>query len=397
MTKFRYIAKDMRGKTYKGIREAVTEDVLVRQLREQGLFLVDAKAVDQSEKYKKLKAKQLALFCLELSTLLASGVSLVHALDVITGQEGIDAKERKIYLSVSADLKRGISLADAMKKRQCFPTLMIGMIRSGEENGNLAQVTERLAIQYEKENKLVRQIRSAMIYPMILLILCILVSVIVITFILPQFQMLFNQMDHLPVPTKVLISVSDFLIHRWYIAGLFFIFVFAIIRILSENPAVCYWTARKKLGLPGVGRIFKVLYTARFSRTLNSLYSGGMSLAKAVEIAGDTIGNSYIEAQMDQVVEKMRSGIPLSRALEETEGLTKKLSSIVFIGEESGHLDLMLESVAATMEDEAEQAARQLVTLLEPAMIILMAILVGFIMIAVMLPIYQSYAVIENL
>ena len=153
---------------------------------------------------------------------------------------------------------------------------------------------------------------------------------------------------------------------------------------------------RGKVRMPVFGNLFKVIYTARFARTLSSLYSSGMPIATAIATAGNTIGNRYIEEQFEEVVTQVRSGVPLSQALHSVDGFQKKLASTVQIGEESGRLDLMLDSIASSLEDEAEQATKRIVTLLEPILIVFMAVIVGFIMIAVMLPIYQSYASIEN-
>lgn len=396
MARFRYVAKDMAGKTHKGTMEAATESVLVQQLREKDLFLVEAKDQVKEKGYRKLKAKQLKEFCRELSTLLASGVSLVRALDIISEQEGIPDVEREIYQAVLMDLKRGISLSEAMETKECFPDLMVGMIRSGEGSGNLDQVTERLSVQYEKDYKLTQQVKSAMTYPCILLVLCVAIVILIVTFILPQFQSLFDQMDSLPWMTNVLIAVSDFLIKRWYVALLIVFTAVMVIRVIIGIPGVRRQVDYQKVHIAGFGKLFKVVYTARFARTLSSLYSSGMPLATAIGISGNTIGNMYIEEQFEQVVTQVRSGVPLSQALREVDGLLLKLSSTILVGEESGRLDVMLDSIAVTLEDEAEQATKRMVTLLEPILIVFMAVIVGFIMMAVMLPIYQSYSAIEN-
>ena len=396
MAKFRYVAKDMGGKTYRGTTEATSEAALIQQLREQELFLVESKNLTKVKEYKKLKAKQLAAFCRELSTLLASDVSLVRAMDILSDQEGLDPKEKEIYKDVLLDLRKGIPLSEAMESKKCFPDLMIGMLRSGEGSGNLDQVTDRLAVQYEKDYKLTQQVRSAMTYPCILLVLCVAIAILIVTFILPQFQSLFDQMDSLPWVTTVLIAASDFLTKKWYLAILIVVIVYALVRIIMGIPAVRHQIDYRKVHLPIFGKLFKVVYTARFARTLSSLYSSGMPIALAISVAGKTIGNVYIEEQFEEVVTEVRSGVPLSRALRQVDGLMKKLASTILVGEESGRLDVMLDSIAVSMEEEAEQATKQMVTLLEPILIIFMALIVGFIMIAVMLPIYQSYAAIEN-
>ena len=396
MARFKYVAKDMSGKIHKGTVEAASENALTQQLREENLYLVEAKDLNGAKKHKKLKAKQLAAFCRELSTLLASGVTLVRALDIISEQEGMNKDERDIYKDVLQDLKRGISLSDAMESKECFPDLMIGMIRSGEGSGNLDLVTQRLSIQYEKDYKLTQQVKSAMTYPCILLVLCVVIVILIVTFILPQFQSLFDQMESLPMITNILIAVSNFLVQKWYIALLIVAVIVALIRIIVGIPSVRRSVDWMKVHMWGFGKLFKVVYTARFARTLSSLYSSGMPLVSAVGVAAKTIGNGYVESQFDEVITMVRGGVPLSQGLREVDGLLKKLSSTILVGEESGRLDVMLDSIAETLESDAEQATKRMVTLLEPILIIFMALIVGCIMIGVMLPIYQSYSAIEN-
>ena len=396
MARFKYVAKDMSGKVHKGTVEAASENALTQQLREENLYLVEAKDLNGAKKHKKLKAKQLAAFCRELSTLLASGVTLVRALDIISEQEGINKDERDIYKDVLQDLKRGISLSDAMESKECFPELMIGMIRSGEGSGNLDLVTQRLSVQYEKDYKLTQQVKSAMTYPCILLVLCVVIVILIVTFILPQFQSLFDQMESLPMITNILIAVSNFFVQKWYIALLTVAVIVALIRIIVGIPSVRRGVDWLKVHMWGFGKLFKVVYTARFARTLSSLYSSGMPLVSAVGVAAKTIGNGYVESQFDEVVTMVRGGVPLSQGLREVDGLMKKLSSTILVGEESGRLDVMLDSIAETLEADAEQATKRMVTLLEPILIIFMALIVGCIMIGVMLPIYQSYSAIEN-
>ena len=396
MARFKYVAKDMSGKVHKGTVEAASENALTQQLREENLYLVEAKDLNGAKKHKKLKAKQLAAFCRELSTLLASGVTLVRALDIISEQEGINKDERDIYKDVLQDLKRGISLSDAMESKECFPDLMIGMIRSGEGSGNLDLVTQRLSVQYEKDYKLTQQVKSAMTYPCILLVLCVVIVILIVTFILPQFQSLFDQMESLPMITNILIAVSNFLVQKWYIALLAVAVIIALIRIIVGIPSVRRGVDWLKVHMWGFGKLFKVVYTARFARTLSSLYSSGMPLVSAVGVAAKTIGNGYVESQFDEVITMVRGGVPLSQGLREVDGLLKKLSSTILVGEESGRLDVMLDSIAETLDADAEQATKRMVTLLEPILIIFMALIVGCIMIGVMLPIYQSYSAIEN-
>ena len=396
MANFRYVAKSMDGKTVRGTMEAAGESSLLQQLKEQGLFLVEAKDKDNTKKYKKFASAQLAGLCRDMSALLVSGISMVRALEIISEEEGISKAQKEVYTDILIDLKRGVSLSEAMEARGCFPDLMLGMVRSGEGSGTIDMVMNRLAKHYDRESRLNRQVQSAMTYPVVLLVMCALVVILIMTFILPQFEELFLAMETLPMPTMILMAVSDFLIQDWYVA-LFVLFVGGVfLRIVSKIYQVRRILDYGKVHMPVAGKLNKVIYTARFARTLSSLYSSGMPIVAALETAGATVGNVYVEEQFQQVGTTVRSGVPLSQALREVDGFVLKLSSAILVGEESGRLDSMLESTAITMEEEAEAATKRLVTLLEPVLICFMAILVGFIIIAVMLPIYESYATIEG-
>ena len=386
MANFQYVAKSMDGKVHRGMMEAAGESALQQQLKEQGLYLIRSKDGAQAKKRKMLSARQLADFSKSLSTLLASGVSIVRGLEIIADEEGISAVTRSLYMALS----------EAMEMRQCFPELMLGMVRSGEGSGNIDGVMNRLSLHYERENRLKSQVKSAMTYPAVLLVMCVAVVILIVTFILPQFEELFAEMESLPVVTEMLMAISHFLVEQWYVA-LLVVFVFVLIlRVVSKIDRVRHTIDYIKVHMPVVGKLNKVIYTARFSRTLSSLYSSGMPIAQALQTAGGTVGNIYVERQFEQVVAMVRGGVPLSQALREVDGFLRKLSSTILVGEESGRLDVMLDSIAITMEEEAEEATKRLVTLLEPILICLMALLVAFIIIAVMLPIYQSYGAIEG-
>lgn len=396
MANFRYVAKSMDGKVHRGQMEAAGEGALQQLLKEQGMYLIQAKDIAQTKKHKKLSARALSEFSKSMSTLLASGVSIVRALEIIADEEGISPVTKALYTNILSDLKKGIALSEAMELQQCFPELMLGMIRSGEGSGNIDAVMERLALHYERESRLKQQVRSAMTYPVVLLVMCVLVVIVIVTFILPQFEELFAEMESLPAVTEALMAASDFLVSQWYVVLLIVFVLSIVIRVISKIDKIRHSLDYAKVHMPVIGKLNKVIYTARFARTLSSLYSSGMPIASALQTAGGTVGNLYVERQFEKVVTMVRSGIPLSQALKEVDGLLRKLSSTIMVGEESGRLDVMLDSIAITMEQEAEEATKRLVTLLEPVLICVMALLVGFIIIAVMLPIYESYGAIEG-
>lgn len=395
MPNYRYVAKNMEGKTLRGVMEAAGESNLQQALKEQGLYLVKAREAVVREHYR-LSSRQLSEFCKEISTMLTSGVSVVRALEIIADEEGVSPALRKLYLSILAQLRKGIGLSEAMEEKKCFPELMLGMIRSGEGSGNLDSVMERLALHYERESRLKQQVKSAMTYPVVLLVMSVGVVILIVTFILPQFQELFDQMESLPGMTLFLMGASDFLVNQWYLA-LFFVFLgVVLLRTILKVPGVRRTVDYCKVHMPVAGRLYKVIYTARFARTLSSLYSSGVPIVQALQTAKGTVGNVYVAEQFGKVIPMVRSGAPLSQALREVDGFLRKLSSTILVGEESGRLDTMLDSIAMTMEEEAEAATKRLVTMLEPLLICIMALMVAFIIIAVMLPIYDSYSAIEG-
>ena len=396
MADFRYVAKSMDGKIHRGVMEAAGESALQQLLKEQGLVLITAREGGRGKKRRKLSSRQLSEFSKSLSTLLASGVSIVRGLEIIADEEGISPAAKSLYLEILSDLRKGISLSEAMELRKCFPELMLGMIRSGEGSGNIDAVMNRLALHYERESRLKQQVQSTMTYPAVLLVMCVLVVIVIVTFILPQFEELFSEMESLPGITEFLMAASDFLVNQWYVVLLILFILGIILRIVSKIEKVRRTIDYIKVHMPVIGRLNRVIYTARFARTLSSLYSSGMPIASALQTAGGTVGNLYVEQQFEKVIGMVRSGVPLSQALREVDGFLRKLSSTIMVGEESGRLDVMLDSIAATMEQEAEEATKKLVTLLEPVLICIMALLVGFIMVAVMLPIYNSYGAIEG-
>lgn len=392
-TLFRYTAKDIDGRTVRGTMEAADYDALYAQLLEQGLYPQRVTGRGADRRPRTLRPQELSDLCRQLSTLLASGVSLVRALTIISQDEGISAGLRRVYESVLSEVRKGSSLSDALEAQQVFPALMLGMIRAGEGSGRLDRVAERLAVHYEKAHQMNQQVKSALMYPMILAVLSVAVVIVIVTFVLPQFSDLFSTMDSLPAVTLALMAFSDFMVTKWY---LLLLGLAALAAALLRSPSVRLALDRGKLKMPVFGRLHRIICTARFARTISSLYASGLPIITALQTARDTIGNAYIVSQFDAVLAQVRSGVSLSAALESVDGFQRKLCSSIAVGEETGQLDSMLDSIADSMEYDAQQASRRMMTILEPMLIVLMAFVVGFIIIAVMSPIIGSYSAIES-
>lgn len=398
METYKYKAKDEKGKIVKGVLQAGSEVDLHTRLKAEKLYLISASLVDTQVYSRRLKAQDVAEFCRNVSELTRSGITLVRALKIISEDEAIKPKQKKIYESILRQVKSGVALSDAIEMQgDAFPKLMINMFRSAEATGNIDGIAMQMAIYYEKEHKLNQKIQAALTYPKMLTFLIIVVVAIIMGYVIPQFQSLFDMMEELPLATRILLGVSEFVKKRWYILIAAAALVGTIGHYLFKIVEVRFQRDKILLHLPVFGKLQKVIYTARFARTLASLYSAGIQILNGLEIARTTIGNAYIEKQFDKLISVVWSGGNLSDAVEEVDGFTKKLSSTIAVGEETGTLDRMLVSAADQMEYDSEQATARLVSYLEPVMIIFMALVVGFIIIAVIQPIYGSYESIANM
>ena len=397
MDSYRYKARNAGGRAVKGVMQAVDENDLHEKLKKDELFLVSAELIKGKTSSRKLKSDKVAEFARNIGELVASGVSLVRALKIISEDESISPKERAIYANVLRLVRSGIPLSDALiEQGGVFPTLFVNMIKSSESSGNLDQVALQMADYYEKDYKLSQKLSSAFTYPKILCVLIVLVLIIIMGFVIPQFESLFAQMETLPAATRILLAISGFVSKKWYILIFAVIVGVMAIRLIVVIPAVAYVLHKLKLKLPVFGKLNKVIYTARFARTLSSLYSAGIPIVTALGIAKETIGNRYIEKQFDNVIAMVRAGANLSDAINSVDGFVKKLTSSILVGEETGSLDTMLKSTADQMSYDSEIAMNKLVAMVEPAMIVVMAVTVGFIMIAIIQPIYGSYQAIAN-
>lgn len=397
-TSYRYRAQNTDGRIIPGEMKANDEAELQSKLKEEGLLLVEAKEATRAKSvHKRLKYDRVADFSRNLSKLLGAGVTLVKALRIISEDESIGENERKIYADVLKQVRSGMTLSDAMEEQGgTFPALFINMIRSSESGGNMDGTAANMAEYYSKEYKLQQKIKSSTTYPKILAVLIVIVVIIIMGFVLPQFDSLFSQMDELPPATEILMSISDFVANRWYLLIFFGVILFIIVKILVSIPQIKLLLDKLEIHVPKIGKLRKIIYTARFSRTLASMYSAGIPIVTCLQIAKTTIGNTYIESQFDQMIADIRAGKPLSDGIAGIDGFVKKLPSSVAVGEETGSLDSMLVSIADQMDYDSEIAIEQLVAMVEPIMIVIMAAIVGFIMIAVIQPIYGSYQAIAD-
>lgn len=392
MALYKYKARDKDGRRVSGKMEAVDEIQLHNKLREKDLFLVYYDRKGSSGRMKRLKSKQTAEFCRSVGTLLAAGVSLVRALSIVSKEETNTPEQTKLYEAVLRSVRQGNPMSDAMQEQgDAFPVLLIYMTRSAEAGGNMDKVMLRMASHYEKEARLKSKVISSMAYPCIVAVLAVVVILVIFTFVIPQFASLFERMESLPLPTRIVMGFSDGLKAYWFqiLLGLFFFGI--LFSFIKNRPAVKLWWDKRKVHLPVFGKLLKSIYTARFGRTLSSLYAAGLPIITALQVSRSTVGNSYIESQFDKVISLVRAGGTLSDGLDQVDGFNRKLAASIRVGEETGSLDTMLDAIADALDYEAEQAMNRMVTFIEPAMLVVLAVIVGFMIISVIMPIYGSY------
>ncbi len=394
MPEYRYRAQDSKGKITKGKAEAYDETDLQRRFHDAGMLLLEAKPVSKQIALKPLKKMQLADFARQLGTLVKAGVTLVKAIEIVAGDESISDYERQLYLKLRDRVVQGVALSNAMQELDpAFPPLLIFMIKAAETSGTLDTTCLRLADQYTRESQLEQTAKNSLTYPKILGALLVVVMLILFGYVLPQFEEMFATLPKLPLATRILMGMSDFVKTKWYILLIAIALIIFFFKIITKMPTVAYYIDMIKTKGKW-GQLLKVIYSGRFARTMSSLYSSGIPIYSCIQIAKSTIGNRYIEAQFDEVERKVLGGASVSSALVDVDGFVGKLSATIKVGEETGMLGSMLESVANDLDFYSEQALIRLTSYIEPVMIVIMAVGVGFIMIAIIKPIYGSYATI---
>lgn len=397
MPNYKYTASGSDGKTYRGVMNAGDENALNLSLREEGKFLTHSSEVREKQSAGKLKTMIVADFCRQLGTLLGAGVSLVRALNIIAGDENLKPKTRAVYNEILRLIKQGVALSDAMEQQApAFPELLVNMMRSAESSGNLDGTARRMAEHYEKEHKINSKVKSAMIYPIILLVMMVVIVIFVVGYILPQFADMFKTMGELPWMTRMVIGASDAVTNYWYLLIIGAMLIAMAVRMILKIPKVRSGFDKFKIKMPIIGKLLRTIYTARFARTLSSLYGSGVPIMSSILTAARTVGNKYIENQFNESVQLLQQGGTLADAVRRIDGFENKLGSSIYIGEETGNLDEMLDVTADSYDYASEQAINKLVTLLEPCMLIIMGLLVGFIMLAILVPIFGSYDAIAQ-
>jgi type IV pilus assembly protein PilC len=402
MATFVFRAIDLAGAASRGEVEAESKQSVADQLKARGLVVVDISAKHRSKElnvtlFERVKAADLTILTRQLATMVASGMTLLRALYVLEEQTG-SKPLREAIVGVRKDVEAGLLFSAALARSpKVFSPLYVAMVESGETGGRLDEALLRVADQLEKDDSLRRQVKSAMIYPTVIVSFAIIVLLALVAFLVPVFVNVFKQFGgKLPAITQFTVMLSNLVTGRWYllIAGVAAIVV-GFRQWKRSSWGRPQWD-RIRLHFPfKIGDVVQKVALARWSRTFSSLISSGVPILQAIEITGRTAGNSVVEAAMADVTESVKSGGTIAAPLKEAPVFPGMVAQMVGVGEETGALDTMLSKVADFYEDEVAAAVKGLTSLLEPVMIIFIGAIVGFIVVSMYMPLFKVYDAIK--
>jgi type IV pilus assembly protein PilC len=391
MTTYAWVGRTRNGQTVKGERPADSPAALTDALRREQILVTKVGPAARKEgRVRRITSRSLAIFTRQFSVMIDAGLPLVQCLDLLAKEEP-DKNLSKAIDSVKSDVEGGASLADAMQKRPyAFDALYTNMVAAGEAGGILDTILKRLAVFIEKQAKLVSQLRSAMIYPISVLSIAVIVVMVILWKVVPTFTALFEGLNaSLPLATRVVIWLSQQLIFAmpFLIAGGFL--TAYLVRRYYLTPAGRMRIDNMMLHMPLIGKIVRKVAVARFCRTLATLLSSGVPILDGLDITAKTSGNAVIEAAIKQVRSKIERGETIAQPLRATGVFPAMVAQMIGAGESTGALDTMLAKIADFYEDEVDVAVAGLLTILEPALICVLGVIVGGIVISMYLPLFE--------
>lgn len=399
MAQFNYKAMDKNGKAKKGSIEAISLDKAKEKLKSEGLIVQEVKEQGSGKKGrgKKVKNKDLAVFCKQFSSVLNAGVTIINALEMMSEQLENRTLQRALQ-DAQAYVQKGGTLADAFKiNPKVFPPIMVNMVAAGEMSGNLEVCFDRLTAHFESANALTSKVKSAVTYPIVILIVVIAVVCVLLVTVIPQFADMFNDLgSDLPVMTQALVNLSDFMRQKWYILVIIIAAIVFGLRAFGKTEPGSLLYAKIGMKAPLFGNLTIKSAAATFSRTMSTLMASGISLIDAVEQVAKMINNRIIrEALLDAKVQ-VSKGVPLSKPLRDCGIFPPMLSQMTRIGEETGNIEDMMDKVADYYEMEVNDATAALTSALEPLIIIIMGVVVGVIVMAIYGPMLSMYDAIDS-
>lgn len=404
MANWGYVAIDKNGKEIKGSKEADGQESVTRELKQQGLIVLEVKEQNALTKDinlsfdKKPEPRDLAVFCRQFASIVRAGVGIIEVLNMLAEQTE-NKMLKKALMEVRADVEKGESFADSLQKHpKVFPDLLVQMARAGEASGSLETSMERMATQFEKSAKTQALIKKAMIYPIVVACVAVGVVIVMLVFVIPRYTDMFAELDaELPAITLAVVALSDFIQAYWFIIVPVVIAVVAVLKMWSKTMSGKHVIGKLALKIPMTRNMVTKNASAQMARTLSTLLTAGVPLTEAVDIVADTMQNIWFKEALKDALEQLMVGVPLSQPLQTCGLFPPMVYHMVRIGEEAGSTEEMLNKLADYYEEEVEMAVQSLMAAMEPMIIIVLAGIVGVLLAAVMLPMVNMYSALDNL
>ncbi|KPJ64808.1 hypothetical protein AMK68_00535 [candidate division KD3-62 bacterium DG_56] len=396
MSSYQYEAIDPQGKTISGRIEGDSLDAVRRKMADPHYYIVSLREVRGGaggeslfDRFRRVKLRDLVIFSRQFATMIDAGLSVVKCLDILQ-QQARDPKLKSVIAAAKHDVGAGASLTDAMGRHPLiFSNLYVSMIRSAETGGILDIVLDRLATFLEKEQEVRQKVKSAMMYPSVVFAFATLVLIALVFFVLPKFRMIFEAMEvKLPWITKAMLNGSQYAIQYWYIPLVTIVGGFVAYRLYARTDRGRYNIDALKLRVPIMGELLMKISVSRFARTFGTLISSGVPVLRAMEIVVETAGNRVVGETIRQARSSVKEGERISGPLFQSRIFPVMVTQMIAVGEETGRLDQMLSKVSDFYDGEVDSTLKGLTSLIEPLMIVGLGVIVGFIAVSVVSPIY---------
>lgn len=404
MATWGYVAIDKTGKEVKGSREAEVEEQVRRELKSQGLIVLEvtqqnALTKDISLDFSKgPTARDLAVFCRQFSSITRAGVTIIETLNMLADQTE-NVKMQKALRAARADVEKGESFAASLSRHpKVFPELMVQMAKAGEASGSLDTAMERMAVQFEKSAKTQALVKKAMIYPIVVACVAVAVVIVMLVVVIPRYMDMFGELGvDLPAITKAVIALSTFIQHFWFIIIPIIIVLAAALKAYGRTDSGKHVFGGLQLKIPAIKNLVVKSACSQMARTLSTLLVAGVPLTEAVDIVADTMTNIWFKEALKDALGQIVIGVPLSQPLQTCGLFPPMVYHMIHIGEEAGSTEEMLNKLADYYEEEVEMAVQSLMAAMEPMIIIVLAGIVGILIAAVMAPMVTMYSALDNL
>lgn len=403
MGNFSYKIITKEGKEKSGNIEAEDRNTALAQLKSEGYTVLSVNEGGSLNKEitighgKKIKPRDLSVFCRQFNSLLRAGVSVILSLEMLGDQTAHPTLKQAIY-NVRDGVQKGDTLANSMKKEDAFPSILVSMIEAGEQSGNLESSLERMSEHFEKDARVKGALKKAMMYPIIVGVVAVGVLVLMVVMVIPKFSAMFADMDSdLPGLTKALLSLSAFITSKWYILLAIIVAIVVGIKMFKKTETGIYFFARLKVKMPAIGKLTVKTAAARFSRTFSTMLASGMPMVEALTITARTMDNQLFKDVVNDCAIQVQRGVPLTTPLKKSGLFPPLIIHMVGIGEESGNLEEMLNNCANYFDEEVEIATQQVMSLMEPMIILVLAGIVCLILGSIYGPMFKMYDAVGSM